>query len=69
MDNEVVAKTQCELVVVMLSDKLIAESVTLVLHNIDTELFLDRLYERFVDSVLNMLPASRSLKRVIYLKI
>jgi hypothetical protein len=64
IDSQVVAKTQCDLLVVMLSDKLIAASVTLLVQNIDVGLFLDRLYDRFVDTILDIMPSSKSLKRV-----
>ena len=55
-------RTQCELIAVMLSERLIAESVTLKIFNVDLELFLNRLYDTFVDSVHSALRLSRFKK-------
>ena len=64
---EVTGKAQCELLVVMLSNKLIADSVTLNIYNVDVDLFLDRLYDLFFDAVLNSLPKNRLFKKVFLL--
>lgn len=48
----------CELMVLMLSDTLIAESVTLSLPNLDSDLFLNLLYDRLVASLLKIVPKS-----------
>lgn len=48
----------CELMVLMLSDTLIAESVTLSLPNLDNDLFLNLLYDRLVASLLKIVPKS-----------
>lgn len=49
----------------MLSEKLIAESVTLNMLNVDIEQFLSAsLYESLVESVLIILPKSQQFKKV-----
>jgi hypothetical protein len=49
-------RTTCELIVLMITDNLIGESVTLTLNNVDAETFLDSLYDRFVDVIHTTLP-------------
>ena len=51
--------TTCEMKVLMISDKLIAESVTLSLANVDSNVFLDMLYANFTSTLLEILPNSK----------
>jgi len=51
--------TTCEMKVLMISDKLISESVTLSLANIDSNVFLDLLYTNFTNTLLDILPNSK----------
>lgn len=50
--------TQCELLVLMLSDSLISDSVSLSLPNLDTDIFLNYLYDKLVSSLLKILTKS-----------
>lgn len=50
----------------MITDNLIAESVTLTLDNIDLDTFLNFLYENFTNAILDVLP---QFKRVIFILI
>ena len=51
--------TTCHLTVLMLSDNLISESVTISLANIHSNTFLDMLYLNFTQTLLKMLPNSQ----------
>lgn len=51
--------TTCELTVLMLSDNLVSDSVTLSLSNVDSNIFLDYLYPDFTQLLLNILPKSQ----------
>ncbi len=51
--------TTCEMKVLMISDKLIGESVTLSLANIDSNVFLDLLYANLTSTLLEILPNSK----------
>ncbi len=66
-DGTYQVKTQCELIVLMLSDNLISESVTLTLFNIDSNSFLIHLYDKFIDSILKSIPSSQFKKSNIHL--
>ena len=66
-DGTYQVKTQCELIVLMLSDNLISESVTLTLYNIDLNSFLIHLYDKFVESVLKSIPSSQFKKSNIHI--
>ena len=50
-------RATCHLVVLMLSENLIGESVTLNFFNVDVDTFLNYLYENFTDSMVKTLPA------------
>jgi hypothetical protein len=49
-------RATCNLVVLMLSENLIGESVTLNFFNVDAETFLNYLYDNFTSAILNILP-------------
>jgi hypothetical protein len=51
--------TTCELNVLMLTDNMIHESVTLHMHNIEMSMFLDNLFENFTYSILKSLPSAK----------
>lgn len=46
----------------MVTDNLIAESVTITIFNVDLELFLNSMYELFVESVLRAFPKFKKVK-------
>jgi len=52
----------CELLVLMLSDNLIAESVIISLPNLDTNIFLNYLYDKLVASLLKIMPKSSQVQ-------
>jgi hypothetical protein len=58
--NEPPTVTRCELSVLMLTDSLIAESITLTLCNLDAQVFLDKLYDKFVNVILQVIMTSKS---------
>jgi hypothetical protein len=49
-------RATCNLVVLMLSENLIGESVTLNFYNVDAETFLNYLFDNFTSTILNILP-------------
>ena len=55
--------TTCELNVLMLSDNLIAESVTLSFANMDTVTFLDFLYQNITNTLFTIMP---NFKQVLF---
>jgi hypothetical protein len=57
--------TTCELIVLMLSDNLIAESVTLSLPNLEIKIFLNLLYDRLITSLLSILSKSSMVIKII----
>ncbi len=63
-------RATCNLVVLMLSENLIGESVTLNFFNVDAETFLNYLYDNFTSAILNILPPIVSvIKQVNNLRI
>jgi hypothetical protein len=65
-DNENRVRTTCELIVSMVTDNMIRESVTLSLFNIDLDLFLSSMYESFFEALIKILPPQ--IKRVYFFK-
>lgn len=61
-------RTTCELIVSMVTERMISHSVTLTLAHLDLDLFLNSLYDTFVDAILRSISSSSSsslpLKRV-----
>jgi hypothetical protein len=53
-------QVECQLTVLMLTDNLIKNSVTLNLHHIDIQTLLNSLYNRFIDSIYQILIKSDS---------
>ena len=62
-------KTTCELNVLMLSDNLIAESVTLSFSNMDTVTFLDFLYQNFTNTLFTIMPNFKQVYKALKLTI
>lgn len=52
-------RTTCELTVCMVTDNMIAQSVTLMLFNVDLDLFLTAMYDQFFDAILRVFPQSK----------
>lgn len=63
-DNESRVRTTCELIVSMVTDNMISQSVTFSLFNVDQDLFLSSIYDLFFESILRIMP---SFKRVTIL--